>query len=367
MVRRLARDRRARQRRLLQSSRLSRQRSVLQHQNSLQQLSQLETQRKQAKLSTIRQRQEKTALRQEKRKLEYARSEAEIKKVKAVKPLHATLEERFRRQYETPKRLHREHILSTRKQLRVPMNLPAIHTHAKSFDALLKQREVKNEASRALKFEEFRQKQAEAVYYRPKAAVFVEAERRKVQTEALERSVSARLKTVRAQQYGELVRALYPPKVSPVKALETIQRQRSASEVKIRKVGKPLLHPWKPTMKLRKKQHSSHSEPATPKPVFDYLRARRLRHEAEFLRSGGDTASSHWEDIWSDSSISSPTRRNEVHKVAQLLDSQAKRHEAMLGRLGPHWEHSIDAAATASQLYMDSIKAKLALLSDFNG
>jgi hypothetical protein len=276
------------------------------------------------------------------------------------------MEERFQQLHETPLRLKRARVLGQRRGLRVPMDLQELHSHAKSFDTHIRKRDGEHRVRRLLKQTEFSRMKAEAAYYRPKAAVFVEAEIRKMQSEALERSESARQRAVRTHKYGKLVKELYPPHISPAKALETLKRQRSASEIRIRRVGRPLGHPWRPTMPQPKRSLSTQSLPETPQPVFDHLRARRLRHEQEFVKALGCRSESRWEDIWSDSSLSSPARRTEVHKVAQQLDSQAKRHEAMLGRLGPHWELSVEAAESASQLYMDSIKAKLALLSDLD-
>ena len=364
LVRRLAKERRARQRRLEHSAKLREQRALLQHQHSLQQLRNVQTQRKQAKHEALRLRQSSSTQRQEKRKLDYAVSEAQIKQVRALKPLHVSMEERFHQQHELPLRLQKARVLGQRRVLRTPMDLQALHSHAKSFDTLLRKRDVEQRGLRLVREAEFSKRKAEAAYYRPRAAVFVEAEVRKMQSAALERSESARQRATRTHQYGRLVKELYPPRISPAKALETIKR--CASELRIRRVGRPLDQPWRPTMPQPKRSLSTQSLPDTPQPVFDHLRARRLRHEQEFVKDLGHRSASRWEDIWSDSSLSSPARRTEVHKVAQLLDSQAKRHEAMLGRLGPHWELSVEAAESACQLYMDSIKAKLALLSDFD-
>lgn len=366
LVRRLAKERKARQQRMERSAQLRQHRVLLQHQHSLQQLQHTQTQRKQAKQEAFRLRQSSFTQRQEKRKLDYAASEAKIKQVRAVKPLHVSMEEHFHQQHDLPLRLQRDRVLGQRRGLRTPMDLPALHSHAKSFDTLIRKRDVKQKALRLIRQAEFSRRKAEAAYYRPRAAVFVEAEVRKMQSAALERSESARQRATRTHQYGRLVKELYPPRISPAKALETLKRQRSASELRIKRVGRPLDHPWRPTMRHEKRSLSTQSLPDTPKPVFDHLRARRLRHEQEFVRDLGRRSDSRWEDIWSDSSLSSPARRTEVHKAALLLDSQAKRHEAMLGRLGPHWELSVEAAESASQLYMDSIKAKLALLSDLD-
>lgn len=319
-----------------------------------------ESKRKQREtiVEELKKRHEAESLRKQELKRFRAQTDRKLQELKASKPLYEALEDHYNATVRLPESL-RQHALLARKKPTI--SLQEIARHSKETEERELAEEARRREKRAKKQAEMQKLAKDLHFYRPKAADIIEEEEEVRKREAEERKTSIRQLRVRRQHYGQIVRELInaQPKSQPPKPV----LRTSRSVLSTRSVPKPRPADYRPrVVPFSRKSHSTQSLPdqiPTPKPK-NYLNDLKLRREssaASLLERGCD---SKWRDLLNSSD--SPSRLAQVHKEALRMETVARSQEQRLRGISD-WKEAVDTHESVSSLYVDAIRAKLAVLT----
>lgn len=300
---------------------------------------------------------EESARKQELKRIK-AETDRKLQEIKTAQPLYEVLEDQYNTNVRLPESLRQQALLARK---RPHVSLQDIIRHSKETELREEAETAKRRRKRAQKQAEMQQFAKDLHFYRPKAADVIEEEEEMRRRKAAEKAESVRRLQARKQHYGLIVRELINTqrKSHPSKPLPSSSRStRSIPKPRPSHYYHPHISPIRP-----RKSHSTQSlpdpiSPPKPKNYLNHLRLTRKSSSASHLPPSLET--SKWRDLLNSSA--SPAHLTKVHKEALRIEAVARSHELRLGDIS-NWKEAVDTHEAVTSLYVDAIKAKIAVLT----
>ena len=326
---------------------------------------------KQEQLEALQRRHDQEVHRKEERKRLQDESEQRLKEVHSKRFLHESWEDRFNEEVVLPELRRQQEVVARKKD---PVDITGLLKHQNEVRAREEDLERKRREMRAEKKRELKLLAKELNFYRPRAADIVETEINQQKQAMVQKAEASKQYLVKKQRYDMLVRELFKPKISKLKKLEAeIRKQTTPLKKSVfsanseRPVQQRQTRPKAPPITEVRKQRKSRSTQslsdkspvAEPKPK-DYLQDLRSKRQTSVASRIDKLYASKWQELLNDST--NPERVVEVQKEVQKMEAWARDQELLLSNMD--WQQSVQAREAVSTLYVDSIKAKLALLGE---
>jgi hypothetical protein len=301
-------------------------------------------------------------------------SNEELKKVKSAKPLFKEIEERFMTAVELPELDQRKKLLAKKRSMFAPMKLQEIISHKKNYEKILEELQMK----RKLKMEEHKLDISMSLgtknLYKSKIYKISKEIEEKQEELNSKKELDRKKFREKSKQYGDLVHEIYKPRKKMNYSYEKSISQPNFSDdqnIKEKFSKNPHLSKKNSVIShiVSKRKTESHSVSKNPLEIsiewqkrdnsFDYLahkRKIRLKVNNDFEEKPVCLPK-----IIEDPNLSSNSKINLIKNRLRSLDKQTKSYE-LLSEIGNNFLIN----QNLNESYIDSIKAKLALLNELN-
>ena len=312
--------------------------------------------RKEAVISEITQKRSAEIHRKSELKRQKLESDRKIKELKSSKPLFSVMEDLYRNNVLLPETLKAQQVLTKHKPL---VSLQEIVKHSREVEAREMREEIRRREIKAKKRAEMNNFAHNLRFFRPKVADVIAEEAENERQKLLQKAENGKEFREKQRNYSQIIREMINSRPL-IQSTKSLLRQ-SRSVLSTRSVSKAVLSDYRPVVAVRpKKSRSTQSlQEEKREGRKDYLVEMRERRERS-ASSRLDYHEGKWRDLLNSSS--SPSHLSQVHQEAIRLESIARSHEAKLHSLAT-WKDTLDTQTTVSSLYLDAIKAKLAVLT----
>eukprot|EP00357_Protocruzia_adherens_P032484 CAMPEP_0115025222 /NCGR_PEP_ID=MMETSP0216-20121206/33837_1 /TAXON_ID=223996 /ORGANISM="Protocruzia adherens, Strain Boccale" /LENGTH=583 /DNA_ID=CAMNT_0002399695 /DNA_START=27 /DNA_END=1778 /DNA_ORIENTATION=+ len=352
------------------------------------------------------------------------------KKSKQDKPLFMKIEERFQKQVAMPELEKRKKEISTKRDLYKPLNRGDLDSHERKVaeEARLKEEQLRREREERYEAWQAHQKankMSESVFMRD----MLDREKHNKEV-LEQKDIERKELVDKKKKYAEVVKELHAPKIDKTKQLEmqyNIEKLKNPVKKKIYKhpnagdesgmnVSQPLngRSNYRPRRNRSANQDGDSSEPSRhsmsvahsrdniqfkkkrtkrathasmdlntqggggddedrekkDKKVVDYLKDMRVKREEKKKYFRVKSTSYSWEEDMQSDNVSKTEKLDKVKTKAQKIEEHAKKQEKLLKLMSDDKdgldERNLDAGEQISDMYIESIKAKLAILGEMN-
>ncbi|CAG9318079.1 unnamed protein product [Blepharisma stoltei] len=346
----------------------------------------------------IQEKLEEIEIRKKEREEKIIESNKAFKHVASVKPLFQKLEERYQQQYIIPELEKRKYELAQKRQMLAPINMKEIISHEKNYFENFEELRHRRELELKRKKQDIALHEASLVFYKSKAAQVLEKEELEKMQEQMKKDIERTDNIEKRKIYGDIISEMFRPICfKPSKAETTSSQNKKPKKLEIQKSldskqfeplefnknGSNTERNKKNTDILRRKNSiRSQTNKKLRKPPnesvnssvqslgmkkeqksIDYLRELRQKRNENLSMIIGKIK---WEDIVEDKECSTPEKVSEVQKRALRAEQQARSYESFVNDKNISNAKRIEANEALSQVYIDAIKAKLAVLNSIS-
>ncbi|CAG9328229.1 unnamed protein product [Blepharisma stoltei] len=296
--------------------------------------------------------------------------ETEYKKVISEKPLYKKIQENYQQEILMPELEKKKAELAKKRNLFKPLDRYDILEHSKNHDELMRESEERRKQNIRNRSLEYKMNAASLSLKTRFTDVILEEEKKKKE-ELEKQEIIKKSLYEKKQQYAEIVKEMFQPTVDPYKQhemqliveklkhnipMKSISHTKSSRSVSERRSDSSREKDTKSVLNRKWKEN-----PMIPKPkpkrepvLIDYLGERRNQRKQEQV---SEIQRIDWEEDLYDENLTENEKAEKLKAKAAMMEKIAKKHEINLNGLS-----ELDMAGQVNEMYINSIKAKLAVL-----
>ncbi|CAG9318404.1 unnamed protein product [Blepharisma stoltei] len=325
------------------------------------------------------------------------------------KPLYKKLEDRFFSNSVMPEMEKQKEILARQKEFYRPIKFDEINKHELEYKRAIKESEILRKHKLSQNYYDLAQHQASINYYKsPLLDIMMIESEEKIQKEA-EKSESSKVLAHKAREYGKLAIDLFKPKISYNKQLEIEWRRRKIRNDRLNKsIDENMINlkPYdvksagdlrghsknlenvdskilssNPGDSIKSYKSSSHKRNLQPSKrsssissrndtspdtsvnkSVDYLLQKRVERQKSRDHGSPLLKPVNWTQILSDENTEKSAKINKIKLLTQSIELRAQNYERSINPKHIKNIQSLEIQDSINNVYIDSIKAKLAVL-----